>query len=51
MFSAKLVALLGATTNALDLSSRANDSAGDDASNHCLDNTGFCQRTREWKLD
>jgi len=23
----------------------------DDASLYCLDNTPFCQRTREWKID
>ena len=49
MFTVKLVALLVATATAIDIEPSAGQ--GDDASLHCLDNTAFCQRTREWKID
>ncbi len=49
MFAAKIISMLSATALAIDFNQV--DQAGDDASLHCLDNTPFCQRTREWKLD
>lgn len=52
MFSLKTVSLFGATAAAVGFEKLPNtDQIGDDASLHCLDNTAFCQRTREFKID
>ena len=47
------VSFLGALAAAVEFEKQAVTEAvgGDDASLHCLDNTGFCQRTREFKID
>ena len=52
MFSAKLISLLGATAAAIDFDVQASHKlAGDDASNYCPQDTMFCARTREFKID
>ena len=43
----RILALFGT----LVLATRIEQSSGDDASLNCLDGTGFCERTREWKID
>ena len=47
------VSFLGALAAAVEFEKQDVTEAvgGDDASLHCLDNTGFCQRTREFKID
>ena len=52
MFSLTRISLFSATAAAIDFAKVPGTApAGDDASLHCLDNTAFCQRTREFKID
>ena len=52
MFSTKLISLLGATAAAIEFDAQASHKlVGDDASNYCPQDTMFCARTREFKID